>query len=66
VPFDLQTPFSVGQAQIPLSHPAIGLMLMARGQFQAPRGSSSSDTILRAATRHPAPRGRATSRGDRV
>ena len=38
VPFDLQTPFSVGQAQIPLSHPAIGLMLMAHGQFQAPAG----------------------------
>ena len=38
VPFDLQTPFSVGQAQIPLSHPAIGLMLMARGQFQPPPG----------------------------
>jgi ABC-type multidrug transport system ATPase subunit/pSer/pThr/pTyr-binding forkhead associated (FHA) protein len=38
VPFDLQTPFSVGQAQVPLSHPAIGLMLMARGQFQAPPG----------------------------
>ena len=38
VPFDLQTPFSVGQAQVPLAHPAIGLMLMARGQFQAPPG----------------------------
>jgi ABC-type multidrug transport system ATPase subunit len=36
VPFDLVTPFSVGQTQIPLAHPAIGLMLMARGQHQAP------------------------------
>ncbi len=38
VPFDLQMPFSVGQAQVPSSHPAISLMLMARGQLQAPAG----------------------------
>jgi ABC-type multidrug transport system ATPase subunit len=38
VPFDLQAPFSVGQAQVPIAHPAIGLMLMARGQLSAPPG----------------------------
>jgi ABC-type multidrug transport system ATPase subunit len=38
VPFDLQAPFSVGQAQVPVAHPAIGLMLMARGTFSAPPG----------------------------
>jgi len=36
VPFDLVTPFSVGQTQVPPAHPAIALMLMARGQHQSP------------------------------
>ena len=36
--FDLSTPFSVGQGEIPLGHPAIGLMLMSRGGLEGPPG----------------------------
>lgn len=38
VPFDFRTSFVVGQVTVPLSHPAIVLMTMARGNAQAPRG----------------------------
>ncbi len=38
VPFDFRTSFTVGQVTVPLSHPAIVLMTMARGNAQAPRG----------------------------
>jgi len=31
MPFDLRTVFTCGQANVPLNHPAIGLMLMERG-----------------------------------
>jgi ABC-type multidrug transport system ATPase subunit/pSer/pThr/pTyr-binding forkhead associated (FHA) protein len=38
IPFDFRTQFVVGQAPVPLSHPAIVLMLMSRGQASAPPG----------------------------
>jgi ABC-type multidrug transport system ATPase subunit/pSer/pThr/pTyr-binding forkhead associated (FHA) protein len=38
VPFDFRTTFVCGGAQLPLNHPAIVLMLMARGQLTAPPG----------------------------
>src|SRR5262245_24992499 len=38
VPFDFRTQFSLGQVQVPLSHPAIVLMVMSRGQQSAPAG----------------------------
>lgn len=38
VPFDFRTQFAVGQVQVPLSHPAIVMMLMAKGQVPAPPG----------------------------
>ena len=38
VPFDFRTQFSVAQAQVPLSHPAIVMAVMALGQAHAPRG----------------------------
>jgi len=37
-PFDFRTQFAVGQVQVPLSHPAIVLMVMARGSASAPPG----------------------------
>jgi ABC-type multidrug transport system ATPase subunit/pSer/pThr/pTyr-binding forkhead associated (FHA) protein len=38
IPFDFRTQFALGQTPLPLSHPAIVLMIMAPGQQQAPRG----------------------------
>lgn len=38
VPFDFRTQFSLGQVQVPLSHPAIVMMTMSRGQATAPPG----------------------------
>ncbi|MBX3227629.1 MAG: FHA domain-containing protein [Labilithrix sp.] len=38
VPFDFRTQFSLGQTPVPLSHPAIVLMTMARGNATAPPG----------------------------
>lgn len=38
VPFDFRTTFTLGQATLPLSHPAIVLMTMSRGQKTAPPG----------------------------
>lgn len=38
VPYDFRTQFTVGGAQVPLSHPAIVLMTMSRGQKTAPPG----------------------------
>ncbi|MBX3191300.1 MAG: FHA domain-containing protein [Labilithrix sp.] len=38
VPFDFRTQFVVGQVPVPLSHPAIVLMIMARGSASAPPG----------------------------
>jgi ABC transport system ATP-binding/permease protein len=38
VPFDFRTPFSLGQVPVPLSHPAIVMMIMARGSASAPPG----------------------------
>lgn len=39
VPFDFRTQFAVGQGvSVPLSHPAIVLMIMARGNASAPPG----------------------------
>lgn len=38
VPFDLRTPFVCGQVPVPLTHPAIALMLMERGAVAAPPG----------------------------
>ncbi len=38
VPFDFRTQFVAGQTPVPLSHPAIAMMLMAPGQAAAPRG----------------------------
>jgi len=38
VPFDFRTQFTIGNAQVPLNHPAITLMLMAQGTQQAPPG----------------------------
>ena len=37
-PFDLKTPFACGQVPVPLNHPAIAMMLMERGNLQAPPG----------------------------
>ena len=37
-PFDLRTPFTVGAAQVPLSHPAITLQLMALGSLASAPG----------------------------
>jgi ABC-type multidrug transport system ATPase subunit/pSer/pThr/pTyr-binding forkhead associated (FHA) protein len=38
VPFDFRTQFTLGQAQVPLSHPAVVMMVMSRGQASAPPG----------------------------
>ena len=38
VPFDFRTAFTMGQSPVPLSHPAIVMMLMSPGQLPAPRG----------------------------
>lgn len=38
VPFDLKATFACGQVAVPLNHPAIALMLMAKGAVQAPPG----------------------------
>jgi ABC-type multidrug transport system ATPase subunit/pSer/pThr/pTyr-binding forkhead associated (FHA) protein len=38
VPFDFRTLFAVSSVPVPLSHPALGAMLMSAGQIQAPRG----------------------------
>lgn len=38
VPFDFRTTFVLGQVPLPLSHPAIVMMSMARGQLNAPPG----------------------------
>jgi len=38
VPFDFRTAFVLGQITVPLSHPAIVMMIMTTGQQQAPRG----------------------------
>jgi ABC-type multidrug transport system ATPase subunit/pSer/pThr/pTyr-binding forkhead associated (FHA) protein len=38
VAFDFRTPFAVGQVPVPLGHPAIVSMLLARGQAAAPAG----------------------------
>ena len=38
MPFDFRTQFAVGQAPVPLTHPAIVAMLMSPGQVQPPRG----------------------------
>lgn len=38
VPFDFRTQFTVGQVPVPLSHPAVVLMIMSRGQASAPPG----------------------------
>ena len=38
VPFDFRTAFTLGQVTLPLSHPAIVLMTMSRGNASAPRG----------------------------
>jgi ABC-type multidrug transport system ATPase subunit/pSer/pThr/pTyr-binding forkhead associated (FHA) protein len=37
-PFDFRTTFALGQTPVPLNHPAIVLMLMARGNVPAPPG----------------------------
>ncbi len=53
VPFDFRTAFSLGQAPVPLAHPALALMAMSRGSAQVPRGhilvgreSSSASLVL--------------------
>jgi ABC-type multidrug transport system ATPase subunit/pSer/pThr/pTyr-binding forkhead associated (FHA) protein len=38
MPFDFRTQFALGQVQVPLSHPAIVMMVMSRGQANAPPG----------------------------
>lgn len=38
VPFNFQTPFTLGQVPLPLSHPAIVAMALAPGQAAAPPG----------------------------
>jgi ABC-type multidrug transport system ATPase subunit/pSer/pThr/pTyr-binding forkhead associated (FHA) protein/ABC-type transport system involved in multi-copper enzyme maturation permease subunit len=38
VPFDFRTQFSLGQVAVPLSHPAIVMMIMSRGQASGPPG----------------------------
>lgn len=35
VPFDARTPFQIGQVPVPSAHPALALMLMARGSGQS-------------------------------
>jgi ABC transport system ATP-binding/permease protein len=37
-PFDFRTQFSLGQVQVPLSHPAIVMMIMSKGQASGPPG----------------------------
>ena len=37
-PFDLRTPFMLGQVAVPISHPAIVTMLMGRGSLAVPPG----------------------------
>lgn len=37
-PFDFRTQFSLGQVAVPLSHPAIVMMILSRGQASAPPG----------------------------
>ncbi|MCL2778472.1 MAG: FHA domain-containing protein [Polyangiaceae bacterium] len=37
-PFDFQKQFTVGQLLVPLAHPALAMMAMARGQQNAPPG----------------------------
>ncbi len=39
VPFDFRTQFTLGQTPLPLSHPAVVLMTMARGQASAAPGT---------------------------
>lgn len=53
VPFDFRTQFSVGQVPVPLSHPAIVMMIMSRGQANGPPGhilvgreSSTSSLVI--------------------
>jgi ABC-type multidrug transport system ATPase subunit/pSer/pThr/pTyr-binding forkhead associated (FHA) protein len=38
VPFDFRTVFALAGVPVPLSHPALGAMLMSVGQLQVPRG----------------------------
>src|SRR4051812_38194802 len=38
VPFDFRTPFTVGNAPVPLAPPAIVMMIMSRGRLTAPPG----------------------------
>ena len=38
VPFDFRTQFALGQVPLPLAHPAIVMMIMSRGQANAPPG----------------------------
>lgn len=38
VPFDFRTQFSLGQTPVPLAHPAIVMMIMARGNASPPNG----------------------------
>src|SRR5688572_22175479 len=38
VPFDFRTQFALGQVPVPLSHPAIVMMVMSRGQANGPPG----------------------------
>jgi ABC-type multidrug transport system ATPase subunit/pSer/pThr/pTyr-binding forkhead associated (FHA) protein len=38
VPFDFRTQFALGGVAVPLSHPAIVMMIMSRGQASAPPG----------------------------
>ena len=38
VPFDFRTQFALGQVPVPLSHPAIVMMIMARGQASGSAG----------------------------
>ncbi|HVH40910.1 MAG TPA: FHA domain-containing protein, partial [Labilithrix sp.] len=38
VPFDFRTQFSLGQVPVPLSHPAIVMMILSRGQANGPPG----------------------------
>ncbi len=38
VPYDFRTQFTVGQVPVPLSHPAIVMMIMSRGQQTPPPG----------------------------
>lgn len=56
VPFDFRTQFALGQMPVPLAHPALVLMLMSRGQANAPPGhlligreASTSSLVLASA-----------------